>query len=137
MSNSEITLPQLIEFPTFCEIRGDLTVVEGASIPFPTRRVFWITHPSGIRANHAHLRDEQVVVAVCGSCYAMVEYHSPRGMFKTAFFLSSSRQGLYLPNSSWLTLNTFSADCVLLVLCAYPYTKPDVITNYEQFCHPV
>jgi hypothetical protein len=49
---------RLIEIPKICDSRGNLSVIEGDTIPFVSKRVYYLYDvPSGgERGGHAHLQ---------------------------------------------------------------------------------
>src|SRR5262249_31461839 len=71
----EVAGCQLWRFPTFADPRGHLTVAELAAMPFPVRRVFFV---SGVprnqtRGNDAQRSCKELLLALSGSIVATVE----------------------------------------------------------------
>lgn len=109
-------MPQLLEFPTFKDDRGSLTVIEKA-LPFPIERVYYITdtnqHP---RAGHGHKVGQQALVCLHGHCsvYVRTETH-PQD-----FLLSTPQQCLLLGPNEWHSIQ-FEPGSILLVLASSHY----------------
>ena len=121
-----------IELPTVVDPRGKLTFVEsGVHVPFPIRRVYWISDvPSGaVRGAAAYRNLELLVIAVSGSFDAVLD----DGRSPDVIRLDRSFRGLYLPPMTWHQFENFSTNGVCLVLASQPYAEADYILDRAEF----
>ncbi|MBK0401729.1 FdtA/QdtA family cupin domain-containing protein [Adhaeribacter sp. BT258] len=128
-----MTQPYLFEFPEIgAPEKGFITVAENLkNIPFEVKRVFW-THSipaQAIRGNHAHYRNQQILVALQGSVTVITT--SPSGEEKS-FELHSPDQALYLPPNVWRIMN-YSENALQLVLSSELYDETDYIRDISDF----
>jgi len=65
-SNADI---QILEIPKIQDRRGNLSVIEGMTIPFVSKRVYYLYDvPSGSkRGGHAHKKQQEFLIALSGS----------------------------------------------------------------------
>jgi len=111
---------------------GYISVAENFNnIPFTVQRVYWTYYtPQDVtRGGHAHLKLEQVIVAVSGTITFLIE--DLQGS-KTEFVLDNPDKGLYIPNKIWRDIK-FSHNAVLLCLASEVYTEDDYIREYDNF----
>ncbi len=122
--------PEIIEFPKIGRSDvGYLSVAEAQrSIPFEIERMYWIyfTPDQVVRGRHAHISNEQVLVAVAGK--VLVQTVMPDGEEKT-HELSDPSKGLYLPPEAWHSMS-YSHDAVQLVFASDYYDPKDYV--YEK-----
>lgn len=120
-----ITLPK-IEDP-----RGNLSVIENDTIPFPIRRVYYLYDvPSGAqRGGHAHKAQEEFIIAVSGSFDVILD----DGEEQRVFSLNMPNQGLYVSTKTWRELRNFSSGAVCLVISSGEYDEDDYIREYADF----
>jgi dTDP-4-dehydrorhamnose 3,5-epimerase-like enzyme len=120
--------PRLLHLPTHHDVRGCLSVAEAGprlrgddGVPFPIRRVFWITRvPEGaVRGGHAHERLEQVLVCVSGGL--VVDTGAQ------IFTLYGPADALYVPPFTRVEMRHWQPHTVLLVLCSEPYDAEDYV----------
>lgn len=123
---------QIIEFPRFTDIRGNLSFAqEGSQVPFDIKRIYWVYDVPGgeSRGSHAHKTLEQLMIAVSGSFSVTLD----DGTEKKTFFLNRPYQGLYLRPGLWRNLEDFSSGSVVLVLASDLYDENDYIRDYSEF----
>jgi glyoxylate utilization-related uncharacterized protein len=109
-----------LEFPTYTDGRGSLTVVEAQrDIPFDVKRVFYITAPMGRRGGHAHRACHQVIVAVAGEFDVAADGQT--------FTMYDPAMGLYVPPGVMISMANFTPDAVCLVFASEHYDKEDYI----------
>ena len=111
---------------------GNITVVEnGVSVPFSTKRVYYLydVPGGGSRGSHAHKELYQLIVAASGSFSVTLD----DGTVKRTFLLNRPYQGLLIVPGIWRTLEDFSSGSVCLVLASETYTEDDYIREYEEF----
>lgn len=120
-----------VELPTFRDARGVLSVIEGANLPFPIHRFYFVhSVPTGtIRGGHAHKREEELILALAGRFRIDVDDGSERRSFE----LDRPESGLLVPRMLWHELTEFSAGAVCAVLASEVYDPEDYYSSYEEF----
>jgi hypothetical protein len=101
--------------------RGLLRIFEkGATIPFALKRCFVISHvPKGkARAEHV-VPCDIFLTALTGACRLTVQTTRR----EATMALSYRRDGVLVPKGTWLRLDRFSSDAVVLV-CASQMHRP-------------
>lgn len=132
MSTTRLDSCKIIEFPIVKDYRGNLTFIEeNKHIPFQIRRIYYLYDvPTGAtRGGHAHIKLEQVIIALSGSFEVILD----DGYVKKTFFLNRPHYGLYIPPGIWRELKNFSSNSVALVLASELYEEKDYIRDYETF----
>lgn len=126
---------QLIHLPKIHDARGNMTVIEGKTLPFAIQRVYYLYDVEGgaTRAGHAHKTLEQVLIAISGSFDVLLD----DGERQVHYTLNRSYQGLYIPPGVWRVLNNFSSGAVCLALVSAPYAEKDYIRDYAAFLEAV
>lgn len=127
---------KMFTFPPHGDDRGQLVAIEeGIDLPFDVRRVYYIydTLPGVRRGFHAHLKLEQILLCVNGSC----KIHLDDGYETAEVVLDKPNEGLYISNNMWREMYDFSEGAVLLVLASEHYTEADYIRNYDAFLEMV
>ena len=112
--------------------KGNITVVEnGVSVPFDTKRVYYLYDVPGgeSRGGHAHKGLYQLIVAASGSFSVTLD----DGKVKRTFMLNRPYCGLLVVPGIWRTLDDFSSGSVCLVLASEKYTEDDYIREYDEF----
>lgn len=121
-----------IQMPCFAGDLGQLNAIEAEKdIPFPVRRVYYITGvPEGVRRGfHSHRQLEQVLLCVQGS--VKIEVKTP---FSSEIVeLNNPSEGLYIGHMVWREMYDFSEGAVLLVLASEHYTEEDYIRDYASY----
>ena len=122
---------RLIALPRFTDGRGSLSVVEGAELPFPVQRFYYLYDlpPGVVRGKHAHRTEEELILPLAGSLRVAVDDGAVRG----EFLLDRPDRGLYLPAMIWHELYDFSPGSVCAVLASRPYAKDDYFDAYDSF----
>ena len=111
---------------------GSITVVEnGVSVPFATKRVYYLydVPGGGSRGSHAHKGLYQLIIAASGSFSVTLD----DGKVKRTFLLNRPYQGLMIVPGIWRTLDDFSSGAVCLVLASETYSEDDYIRDYDEF----
>ena len=114
------------------ERRGNITVVENdGSLPFDTRRVYYLYDVPGgsSRGAHAHKNLSQLIIAASGSFQVTLD----DGHLKRTLFLNRPYEGLLVRPGIWRDLNDFSSGAVCMVLASDVYKKEDYIRDYQEF----
>lgn len=123
---------QVLGLARIGDARGNLTVVEAEHhVPFPIRRVFYMTDlPNRVeRGAHAHKELLQFVIAAAGSFDLVLD----DGIERRAIRLDRSDRGVLIPVLIWGELNNFSPDAVCMVLASDHYDEADYLRDYDEF----
>ena len=113
---------------------GKLTFLESGydkDIPFNIRRVYYIydVAPGERRGFHAHIKLEQCLICIHGSCTILLD----DGSEQESVVLNNPSEGLYVGPGTWREMYDFTQGSVLLVLASEYYDENDYIRNYEKF----
>ena len=122
---------RLIEIPKICDSRGNLSVIEGDTIPFVSKRVYYLYDvPSGgERGGHAHKEQLELLIAVSGSFDVVLN----DGSVEKIITLNKPNIGLLIPVGIWRELENFSSGSVCLVLASDEFDEEDYIRDYDIF----
>lgn len=118
------------DFPVITDARGRLSVLEGAGVPFPIRRVFFIADvvAGGSRGGHAHRDLHQFIVCQTGALTVTLD----DGRAQRRLLLGPG-QGVHVPPMLWAVEGDFAAGTVYLVLASHPYDEADYFRGREDF----
>jgi dTDP-4-dehydrorhamnose 3,5-epimerase-like enzyme len=117
----------LINLKTFCDQRGNLTVIEKV-IPFDIKRIFYIYGvDSSVRGKHRHKRTIQAATCIQGKCTIW----NNDGKKKEEFILDSPDKCLILEPADWHKMYNFSPDAILMVLASEYFDSNDYI--FEEY----
>lgn len=113
------------------DTRGNLSVIEGNSIPFEMKRVYYLYDiPSGgRRGGHSHREQQEFLVALSGSFDVILN----DGNSQKSVTLNKPNVGLLIPNGIWRELENFSSGSVCLVLASGLYAEEDYIRDFDEF----
>ena len=122
---------QLIEMPKICDNRGNLSVIEGNTIPFEFKRVYYLYDiPSGAeRGGHSHKDQKEFLIALSGSFDVILN----DGSNQTKITLNKPNFGLLIPTGIWRELENFSSGSVCLVLASEKFSEDDYIRDFDDF----
>ncbi|MNQ16874.1 TDP-4-oxo-6-deoxy-alpha-D-glucose-3,4-oxoisomerase [compost metagenome] len=122
---------QLIEIPKIQDRRGNLSVVEGDTIPFVSKRVYFLYDvPSGSkRGGHAHIEQQEFLIALSGSFDVVLK----DGKNIKTVTLNKPNVGLLIVSGIWRELKNFSSGSVCLVLSSGEFREEDYIREYKKF----
>lgn len=122
---------QIIGIPKIHDIRGNLSVVEGNTIPFEIKRVYYLYDvPSGAeRGGHSHIEQQELLIALSGSFEVVLK---DGNKIKTVI-LNKPNLGLLIPTGIWRELQDFSSGSVCLVLASDVFSEKDYIREYVDF----
>jgi len=112
--------------------RGSLIAIESnQDIPFNIERVYYLfnTSEDAARGFHAHKDLQQLAICVSGKCRMTLD----DGTKKESVVLDSPTKGLLIKSNIWREIDSFSKDCVLLVLANHKYDEDDYIRDYQDF----
>jgi dTDP-4-dehydrorhamnose 3,5-epimerase-like enzyme len=120
-------LAQLINLKTYCDQRGNLTVIEKV-IPFAIKRIFYIYGvDSSDRGKHRHKKTIQAAICIQGKCTIW----NNNGKIKEEFVLDSPDKCLIIEPSDWHKMYNFSPDAILMVLASEYFDQNDYI--FEEY----
>jgi len=122
---------KILSLPKIEDPRGNLSVIEGITIPFKINRVYYLYDvPSGAeRGGHAHKNQQEFIVAVAGSFEVVLN----NGTEEKVFRLFKPNEGLYVPTNMWRELRNFSAGAVCLVVSSGEFDEEDYIRDYTEY----
>ena len=122
---------RLIEVPKIQDRRGNLSVIEGATIPFVSKRVYYLYDvPSGSkRGGHAHKEQQEFLIALSGSFDVILK----DGKSTQTVTLNKPNIGLLIVDGIWRELRNFSSGTVCLVLASDEFDEEDYIREYKKF----
>ncbi|MFH6997206.1 sugar 3,4-ketoisomerase [Flavobacterium sp. FlaQc-57] len=122
---------QLIDVPKIQDRRGNLSVIEGATIPFVSKRVYYLYDvPSGSkRGGHAHKKQQEFLIALSGSFDVILK----DGKSSQTVTLNKPNLGLLIVDGIWRELRNFSSGAVCLVLASDEFDEEDYIREYKSF----
>jgi len=122
----------IVDIPCFGENDGKLCAFEADLIPgFSVERIFYIydVPESAVRANHACMNADILLVAVNGSVTVSVEYDG----ISERFILKTKDKGLFINKSSWIKTSNFSEDAVLMCFSNKEYRSCEYINDYDEY----
>ena len=126
-----ITDINLLSIPKIHDTRGNLSVIEGDTIPFEIKRVYYLYDvPSGAeRGGHAHIDQQELLVALSGSFEVVMQ----DGNNEKTVMLNRPDSGLLIPAGIWRELRNFSSGSVCLVIASDVFDESDYIREYSDF----
>ena len=121
----------LIDIPKFNDSRGNLAVIEGSTIPFKIKRVYYLYDvPSdSYRGGHAHKEQFEILIAISGSFNVILNDSKE----KKTITLNKPNIGLLIKTNVWRELENFSSGSACLVLASDIFREEDYIRNYNDF----
>ncbi|HQF47814.1 MAG TPA: FdtA/QdtA family cupin domain-containing protein [Flavobacterium alvei] len=121
----------MIEVPKAHDVRGNLSVIEGNTIPFEIKRVYYLYDipTASVRGGHAHKNLHQLLVALSGSFDVVLK----DGNSQKVITLNKPNFGLLIPTGIWRELQNFSSGSVCLVLASAEFNENDYIRNFKEF----
>lgn len=113
------------------DTRGNLSVIQGDSIPFEMKRVYYLYDiPSGgRRGGHSHKEQHEFLIALSGSFDVIVN----DGKEQKTVTLNKPNIGLLIPKGIWRELENFSSGSVCLVLASGLFDEDDYIREFDEY----
>ncbi len=116
-------MAHIINLKTFCDNRGNLTVIEKV-IPFDIKRIFYIYGvDESVRGKHRHKKSIQAAICIKGKCVIF----NNDGTNKEEFILDTPDKCLILEPKDWHYMHQFSTDAILMVLASEYFDSSDYI----------
>jgi hypothetical protein len=131
MSKTTLQQIELLDIPKIEDPRGNLSVVEKDTLPYPIKRVYYLydVPSNSARGGHAHIEQIECLIALSGSFSVVLD----DGFEKKSFVLNKPNKGLLIPTGIWRELEDFSSGAVCLVLSSGEFLESDYIRQYKAF----
>lgn len=132
MKSSNVYDCSILEIDKHHNLKGNISVVEnGKTVPFDVKRLYYLYDVPGgeSRGGHAHIRQEQLIVAASGSFDVILD----DGLLRRTFTLNRPYHGLLVPAGIWREIENFSSGSVCLVLASTYYSVEDYIRDFNDF----
>ncbi len=122
---------RVMDIPKISDPRGNLAVIEGNTLPFEIKRVYYLFDvPSdAYRGGHAHKDQLECLIAVSGSFEVVLD----DGTSKKRIMLNKTNKGLLIPTGIWRELENFSSGAVCVVLASDRFLETDYLRDYDEF----
>jgi mannose-6-phosphate isomerase-like protein (cupin superfamily) len=103
----------------------------GHEVPFKIERAYWISDVpvDGVRANHAHREQSELLVAARGA----FTVHCDEGEIRHAQRLDSPDEALLVPPKVFHYLDSFALGSLCLVFASGPYDPSEYVNDYAEF----
>lgn len=122
---------ELISIPKILDHRGNLAIIEGGTLPFGFKRVYYLfdVPSSARRGGHSHKNQEEFLIALSGSFDVILN----DGTTVQKVTLNKPDKGLLIGTNVWRELDNFSSGAVCLVLASDLFDEEDYIRDFEVF----
>ena len=122
---------KIIEIPKIQDARGNLSVIEGQTLPFEIKRGYYLYDvPSGAeRGGHSHVVQHEFLVALSGSFEVVIK----DGNHEKIVTLNKPNIGLHIVSGIWRELQNFSSGSVCLVVASDVFEEEDYIRDFKVF----
>ena len=122
---------KIIEIPKIEDLRGNISVVEGNTLPYKIKRVYYLydVPSTATRGGHAHISLKQCLIALSGSFDVVLK----DGENQQIITLNKPNKGLIIPNGIWREIENFSSGTVCLALVSDVFDENDYIRDFEDF----
>ena len=126
---------QIITLPKAEDPSGNYAIIEGNTIPFEIKRVYYLYDiPSGAeRGGHSHINQREFLIAASGSFDVILK----NGSEEVTITLNKPDKGLLINTGIWRELNNFSAGAVCLVVASDVFDESDYIRDYDEYLKSV
>jgi len=120
-----------VDITTLGDSRGELACLEGETLPFDVKRIYYLyaLNVESQRGAHAHYKTRQLAICVSGQCTMVMD----DGIHQFEYVLDDPARGLLIEPLIWHEMHDFSSDCVLLVLADDIYRESDYMRNFAEF----
>jgi hypothetical protein len=122
-------MAKIIEFPTFVDSRGTLTVMD-QDLPFSPKRCFVIYDMKQPRGGHGHIQSQTILFALAGKMKIEVKTKGVNKDESNFYVLDNPKIGLWLDPEDWHAFESLAPDSVLLCIASHPFSKDDYF--YEK-----
>lgn len=127
--------PEIISIPKIKSTTGNYAILEGNTLPFAIKRVYYLYDiPSGgARGGHSHIHQREFLVAVSGSFDVILK----NSREEVKITLNKPDKGLLIPQGIWRELNNFSSGAVCLVMASDVFDESDYIRDFSDYLKSV
>ncbi|KAF2516904.1 WxcM-like domain-containing protein [Flavobacterium salilacus subsp. salilacus] len=121
----------VLPLPKIEDRRGNLSVIEGNTVPYDIKRVYYLYDvPGGAeRGGHSHIEQQEFLIALSGSFEVIIN----DGAEEKFFMLNRPDKGLLIPQGLWRELKNFSSGAVCLVIASDVFKEADYIRDFDAF----
>ncbi|MBQ4822195.1 FdtA/QdtA family cupin domain-containing protein [Aquimarina sp. MMG016] len=121
----------IIETPKIQDPRGNIAVIEKETIPFETKRVYYLydVPSTSKRGGHAHIDLFELLIPVSGIFDVILD----DGKERQKITLNKPDKGLLIVPGIWRELENFSSGSVCLVLASNVFMEEDYIRDFVDF----
>ena len=111
--------------------RGRLSAISLSEIPFDIKRVFIVdmVEENGIRSDHAHIRDNQMLFCLNGSLKIKLTDTNQ----KTTYHIIKPTDSLYIPKLTWSVITFLEPSSSFICFCSEDYDESEYIRDYNIF----
>jgi dTDP-4-dehydrorhamnose 3,5-epimerase-like enzyme len=123
---------KLVDTANIQDERGSIHIAEfGKHFDFKVERFFYLSNiaKGESRGDHAHLILNQFITCVSGS----FDIELDDGKEKEIIHMCNDNKALLVDGLVWRTMNNFTQEAVMLVLCDKVYDQDIVIRDYDEF----
>lgn len=126
---------EIINLPKNENPSGNYAIIEGNTLPFDIKRVYYLYDiPSDAeRGGHSHIEQREFLIAVSGSFDVILN----DGKEIKTVTLNKPDKGLLINQGVWRELNNFSSGAVCLVMSSDAFDESDYIREYEDYLKSV
>jgi dTDP-4-dehydrorhamnose 3,5-epimerase-like enzyme len=122
-------MAKLIQFPTFTDARGSLTVMQ-KELPFVPKRCFTVYDMKAERGGHGHMISHTVLFSLVGKIKVEVRTKGTQKKESDFYILENPATGLYLDPEDWHSFVGLTPDAFLLCIASHEYSNTDYF--YER-----
>ncbi len=122
---------KLLTFPVVEDNRGNLAFIEGSTLPYTFKRVYYLydVPSSSERGGHSHNEQHETLIALSGSFEVILN----DGYEQKSYFLNKPNVGLHIVPGIWRELKNFSSGAICLVLSSGIFDEGDYIRDFMLF----
>ena len=126
---------EIISIPKNENPSGNYAIIEGNTLPFDIKRVYYLYDiPSDAeRGGHSHIEQREFLIAASGSFDVILN----NGKSTETVTLNKPDKGLLINQGIWRELNNFSSGAVCLVMSSDHFEESDYIRDYDHFLKSV
>lgn len=112
-----------------------LFIAEASHIPFPIKRVFFITKasPKKSRGFHAHKKTRIIIFCIQGTLRVTLD----NGKKKEAIVLNRPDTGVIIEPMVWHEMHDYKPNTIQLVIASTTFDEKDYIRDYQVFLQMV
>lgn len=110
---------------------GKLIAIDLTLLPFIPQRLFIVNNVpnQGLRSNHAHRKDYQILFCLCGSL--SIELTDKN--LHTKISIINAGDHIHIPPLTWSKIRFLTSDSELICLCSERYDENEYIRDYQEF----